>query len=172
MKNMTFGVAVAALTVGFMLIVTVPGNGAARAAESDALPQLNGCQACHGTDGISVLPFAPHLAGQRSAYLEGQLKAFRSGDRKSEIMNAIASQLDDGQITGLAAACRVKALRMMWRAGHARWHHPSPSRLLSRQALRFIPARTMSMRAALPVAMQMHWRRKQRVQARKCQMDQ
>jgi cytochrome c553 len=32
------------------------------------------CAACHGATGISVSDTIPHLAGQRVAYLEGQLK--------------------------------------------------------------------------------------------------
>lgn len=85
------------------VVVTVSsGGGTARAAESDALPQLAACQSCHGVDGISTLPFAPHLAGQRSAYLVAQLQAFRAGERKSDIMNAVASQLNDEQINALA----------------------------------------------------------------------
>ncbi|MEQ1688169.1 MAG: cytochrome P460 family protein [Sphingopyxis sp.] len=92
----------AAVALGSVLIVAMSGGGTARAAESDAIPELAACQSCHGVDGISALSFAPHLAGQREAYLVAQLRAFRSGDRKSEIMNAVASQLNDEQITALA----------------------------------------------------------------------
>ncbi|MEK6541928.1 MAG: cytochrome P460 family protein [Pseudomonadota bacterium] len=102
MKTLGLGVAGAALAFGSLFVTAMSGGGSARAAESDAIPQLVACQSCHGVDGISTLPFAPHLAGQRSAYIEAQLQAFRSGDRKSEFMNPIAEQLNDEQITALS----------------------------------------------------------------------
>jgi cytochrome c553 len=61
------------------------------------------CAACHGENGISVSPAIPNLAGQKSAYLVAQLKAFRGGARKNDMMNAIAAQLSDQQIDSLAA---------------------------------------------------------------------
>lgn len=102
MKISSLAVAGAALAAGGLLAAAVCGVETARAAESDALPLLGACQSCHGVDGISVLPVAPHLAGQREGYLAAQLQAFRSGNRKSAVMNAIASQLSDEDITGLA----------------------------------------------------------------------
>lgn len=102
MKKMGLGLAGAALTFGTIIAVTASGGGSASAAESDAIPQLAACQSCHGVDGISVLPFAPHLAGQREAYIAAQLQAFREGTRKSEFMNPVAGQLTDDQITALA----------------------------------------------------------------------
>ena len=61
------------------------------------------CAACHGANGISVADKFPNLAGQKAKYLQGQLKAFKSGKRKNLIMNPIASQLDDKEIGNLAA---------------------------------------------------------------------
>lgn len=61
------------------------------------------CAACHGATGTSVSDTIPNLAGQKGKYIEGQLKALRAGTRKSDIMNAIASQLSDGDIANVAA---------------------------------------------------------------------
>lgn len=61
------------------------------------------CAACHGANGTSVSDDIPNLAGQKAKYLETQLKAFRSGERKNELMNAIASQLKDADIANLVA---------------------------------------------------------------------
>lgn len=61
------------------------------------------CAACHGANGISVAPHIPHLAGQRTAYLEKQLRAWKDGSRQDEIMNAIAAQLGSDEIANLAA---------------------------------------------------------------------
>jgi len=60
------------------------------------------CATCHGPLGVSNAPDAPHLAGQPRIYLEAQLKAFRGGTRKHEVMNVIARPLTDGDIELLA----------------------------------------------------------------------
>jgi len=44
------------------------------------------CQACHGLDGLSKLPDAPHLAGQPERYLMKSLDEYRKGVRKNELM--------------------------------------------------------------------------------------
>ena len=61
------------------------------------------CQTCHGKDGLGTLPDAPHLAGQPAVYLERALKAYRSGERKNEMMNAMTKPLTDEDIRDLAA---------------------------------------------------------------------
>ena len=61
------------------------------------------CAACHGAEGVSVSDAIPHLAAQRPAYLEGQLKAFKEGTRKNAMMNAIAAQLSAEDIANVAA---------------------------------------------------------------------
>lgn len=61
------------------------------------------CAACHGENGISVADHIPHLAGQRAAYIEAQLEAFRDGSRKNELMGVIAPQLTASDSADLAA---------------------------------------------------------------------
>ena len=61
------------------------------------------CQACHGGNGISISAEIPNLAGQKAEYIAQQLKAFKSGERKHDVMNPIAKQLSDGDIANLAA---------------------------------------------------------------------
>ena len=61
------------------------------------------CAVCHGPLGISAQPDAPHLAGQPALYLATQLRAFRSGVRKHEVMAVIAKPLSDDDIANLAA---------------------------------------------------------------------
>jgi cytochrome c553 len=61
------------------------------------------CAACHGVEGVSVSDAIPNLAAQRPAYLEGQLKAFKEGNRKNPLMNAIAAQLSTDDIANVAA---------------------------------------------------------------------
>ena len=61
------------------------------------------CSVCHGPQGLSVLPQAPHLAGQPEEYLAEQLKAYRSGRRVNDIMTLMAKPLSDDDIADLAA---------------------------------------------------------------------
>jgi len=61
------------------------------------------CAVCHGAQGISTAPDAPHLAGQPSIYTAAQLKAYRSGARKHEVMAVMARMLSDDDISNLAA---------------------------------------------------------------------
>ncbi len=61
------------------------------------------CAACHGATGVSVSDTIPNLAGQRTRYLEAQLKALKAGTRKNPIMNAIAAQLSSADIANVAA---------------------------------------------------------------------
>ena len=61
------------------------------------------CTACHGPLGIAVAPDAPNLAGQPESYLVEQLKAYRGGARKHEIMSLMAKPLTDADIANLAA---------------------------------------------------------------------
>jgi cytochrome c553 len=61
------------------------------------------CQACHGLDGLSKLPEAPHLAGQPEPYLVKALNEYRKGVRKDEMMSVMAQQLSDQDVADLAA---------------------------------------------------------------------
>jgi cytochrome c553 len=70
------------------------------------------CAVCHGPVGLSSAPDAPHLAGQPALYLVAQMRAYRSGTRRHEVMNVIARGLSDEDITQLAAwysAIRIDA---------------------------------------------------------------
>jgi cytochrome c553 len=73
------------------------------------------CQACHGLDGIATVPDAPNLAGQTEPYIATQLKAFKSGARKSEAMAMVASTLSDKDIDDVAAyfaAIEIKVVKV------------------------------------------------------------
>jgi cytochrome c553 len=61
------------------------------------------CQACHGANGVGISDDVPNLAGQKVPYLQAQLKAFKSGDRKHDVMGPIARQLSDADVANLAA---------------------------------------------------------------------
>lgn len=89
-----------------VLLATLAGIGSAHAAADVAAGKAKVeevCAACHGANGVSVSAAIPNLAGQKPAYLMAQLKAFKAGTRKNDIMNAIAGQLAAAEIENVAA---------------------------------------------------------------------
>ena len=78
-----------------------PGARAQDAAAGKA--KAAACAMCHGPQGIAVAPDTPNLAGQPASYLSEQLKAYRGGGRKHEIMSLMAKPLSDADIANLAA---------------------------------------------------------------------
>ncbi len=61
------------------------------------------CVVCHGPLGLATLPDAPHLAGQSAIYVAAQLKAYRDGARRHEVMSLMAKPLSDADIDNLAS---------------------------------------------------------------------
>ena len=55
------------------------------------------CQGCHGTEGISLEPLIPSLAGQYAHYIEKEIRNFWSGIRSHQIMNAMAGTIENDQ---------------------------------------------------------------------------
>ena len=64
--------------------------------------QVPACMGCHGPTGAGIPPIFPRLAGQHAEYTETQLLAFKSEQRRSEIMVPIAFGLSAEQIQALA----------------------------------------------------------------------
>ena len=67
------------------------------------IPSLNvpACQTCHGSKAAGLGQF-PRLAGQHTAYIVMQLRAFKSGVRASPIMGPIAHNLTEAQMNDVA----------------------------------------------------------------------
>jgi cytochrome c553 len=99
------GVFTPALTFIVMLLGAAHSNANAQnAAEIEAgRAKAQMCAVCHGPSGVSNAPDAPHLAGQPALYLTAQMRAYRSGARKHEVMAVIAKPLSDEDIAALAA---------------------------------------------------------------------
>jgi cytochrome c553 len=95
----TFVALLAALVFGPTLAGPAFAEGNAAAGRKKAQQ----CAACHGIDGIAKLPNAANLAGESVFYLDKQLKAFRSGERKDENMTVVAKNLTDQDIDDLVA---------------------------------------------------------------------
>lgn len=84
-----------------MLAVSQPALAAGNAAEGKKKSMM--CHACHGANGIAVIPNAANLAGQTEIYLKKALHDFKTGARKQENMDVIVGQLSDQDIADLAA---------------------------------------------------------------------
>jgi cytochrome c553 len=94
-----------ALGLSFLLAFSAQAQQGQPNIEAGKAKVAEVCAACHGLNGVSVSDTIPNLAGQRAAYIESQLKAFKDGIRKNPspahptaIMNAMASQLSPAQI--------------------------------------------------------------------------
>ena len=68
------------------------------------------CAACHGPDGNSSDPKNPKLAGQAAGYLDHELRAFKRGDRQSDVMAKIAVGLSDIDAVDLASFYSQQAI--------------------------------------------------------------
>ena len=88
------------------------GTAAAADIEAGRVRAAQACAVCHGQIGISTAPDAPNLAGQPALYVASQLRAYRNGSRKHEVMGVISKTLSDDDIHNLAAwfaSIRVEA---------------------------------------------------------------
>ena len=89
------------LTILLMLSWNLQANADAPEYQP-VLSQIKQCASCHGENGATLQPTFPILSGQHFYYLYVQLKDFKSGLRKNEIMGPIASQLEKPQMKLLA----------------------------------------------------------------------
>ena len=71
-------------------------------ADGSAPEAAQTCIACHGTDGVSITPMYPTLAGQHADYLSRALIEYKEGTRKNPIMGNFAQMLSHEQIEELA----------------------------------------------------------------------
>jgi len=105
---------------------TVAGDAAAGQTKAAA------CAACHGTDGNSMAPNFPKIAGQAESYIVKQLQDFKAGNRTDPTMNAMAMPLSETDMAdigafyasqvgsnGTAAADQVELGEKIYRAGNA-----------------------------------------------------
>ena len=60
------------------------------------------CAACHGVNGVSIVPAQPNLGGQNVRYLYKQLLNFKTGYRKNGIMQSQVAPLTQQDIANVA----------------------------------------------------------------------
>ncbi|GAB6264193.1 c-type cytochrome [Photobacterium sp. CCB-ST2H9] len=64
------------------------------------------CAACHGANGIAVIPGYPNLKGQNAQYIVNALKAYKNKDRNggnAMVMQPQAAMLSDTDMENVAA---------------------------------------------------------------------
>jgi sulfide dehydrogenase cytochrome subunit len=71
------------------------------------------CAGCHGTDGSSVGPSSPSIAGMDPDVFIDVMKGYREDKRNSTIMNRIAKGYTDEQLKGMAWYFAKQKLRLM-----------------------------------------------------------
>jgi len=81
--------------IGAML-ATVPAQ-----AGPDISEKAQACMACHGAGGNSAMPEVPILAGQTPRYIYLQLRDFKEGRRKNELMSPMAKDLTKEEMLAL-----------------------------------------------------------------------
>jgi cytochrome c553 len=91
----------AALVAGLLIFLSAGFAMAAGDAEKAKPIATQVCAACHAADGNSTISLNPKLAGQHPEYLTKQLDNFKSGERKNEVMKAIATTLTPEDMTNL-----------------------------------------------------------------------
>ena len=83
-----------------------PGPTRAANAKVDALSAgkaaAASCAACHGETGVSKTAGMPNLVGQDPAYLVAAMTAYKTGQRKSDMMKAMVGELADRELKNIA----------------------------------------------------------------------
>lgn len=93
--------------MGLLLLPPLEAHAQGAAAQAGTVPaSAEQCLSCHGPFGRPDNPDYPIIGGQNAAYLAAALRAYRAGQRTSELaatMAGFAQPLDDRTIDELAA---------------------------------------------------------------------
>jgi cytochrome c553 len=92
-----------AIVIGACLVIVSAAEAEAGDAKAGRAKAESVCGVCHGVDGLAKIPEAPNLAGQTETYLIEQITAFKSGERKNEMMSVVVQELSETDIENLAA---------------------------------------------------------------------
>jgi cytochrome c553 len=87
---------------GAVSLGTIPGTGTSSAVAQDIAEKVAICAGCHGQDGMPTEKTIPVIWGQQSGYIYIQLRDFKRGDRKNEVMQPIASSLEKDDVLAIA----------------------------------------------------------------------
>ena len=94
------------MSVGKILAVILSASALLGAGQLSAAPTASmlgdTCAGCHGTDGASMGPATPNIAGLSETYFTDTMLAFKSGDRPSTVMGRIAKGYSEEEIKLMA----------------------------------------------------------------------
>jgi cytochrome c553 len=89
------------VSCGFFLAALLSAGARPALAQSVA-EKVEGCAGCHGQDGKPIDKTIPVIWGQQTGYIYIQLRDFKRGDRKNEIMQPIASSFEKEDMLAIA----------------------------------------------------------------------
>ncbi|MGH8476033.1 MAG: c-type cytochrome [Methylococcales bacterium] len=90
----------------FLALVLVAGHASITYGAGDVhagKSKTAACGGCHGSDGNSLTPAFPRLAGQHEKYITRQLADFKSGKRENPVMTSMAAGLSDQDMQDIGA---------------------------------------------------------------------
>jgi cytochrome c553 len=85
-----------------VILGALSGAGATPAVAQNIAEKVEVCAGCHGQDGKPIDKSIPAIWGQQLGYLYIQLRDFKRGDRKNEIMRPIASSFEKDDMLAIA----------------------------------------------------------------------
>jgi cytochrome c553 len=88
--------------IGAVALGSILNLGALPADAQGIAEKVEVCAGCHGVDGKPADRMIPAIWGQQLGYLYIQLRDFKRGDRKNEIMQPIASSMERDEMLAIA----------------------------------------------------------------------
>ena len=90
------------LNPGVVVLAALLGAGSTPAVAQSIAEKAEVCAACHGQNGKPIDKSIPIIWGQQLGYTYIQLRDFKRGDRKNEIMQPIASSFEKDDMLAIA----------------------------------------------------------------------
>jgi len=90
------------LIPGGVILGALLGASATPAVAQSITEKAEVCTGCHGQDGKPIDRTTPIIWGQQLGYIYVQLRDFKRGDRKNEIMQPIAASLEKDDMLAIA----------------------------------------------------------------------
>jgi cytochrome c553 len=90
------------LISGAMILALLLGLGTRPALADGITEKVEVCAGCHGQDGKPIDKTIPVIWGQKAGYIYIQLRDFKRGDRKSEVMQPIVSAFEKDDMLAIA----------------------------------------------------------------------
>ena len=87
---------------GVLGVVMVSGISATPLQAQSIEEKVAVCAGCHGADGKPIDKSIPTIWGQQQGYLYIQLRDFKRGDRKNDIMQPIAAPMERADMLAIA----------------------------------------------------------------------